>query len=516
MKLKRMICLLLAGTVFLTAAGCRKSPSSGDSDIVSTDFYGYTQSGNSAGEFAEGTNMGENDNSTQVITENSYISGTGSYGYTQNDNGSDKNSQKAHDDGLDYSVKDGKLSEEVLQNYLNKAMTFNGLISMSQYGTAPDGFNPTFERDMEFIRKVGPKYIGRAAYFWSYPKDMNIDYYKEYITEGAREVHEFDPDIILEAAIFETCYKRFTDTVKIPEYVFKAFGLKPENRTFRYEDMWNTDFADNHWGEEHYSVPDITKTETKMWFYYWGTFYIDAGYECIHMGQSMLIGSKDIHYDMRRNMKNFREVFDMLREYAKEHGRRNFVMISSHAYDPDYVTYSDKEFPSDYTERKLIYDFHTFPIRPDDTGQVMGDDGSMPVKITEGYLDSIYGRSAGGLNPNGWMTEENPYIVEFDNCNVWTDTVYPTGTITPWGKDESTWFMLQPMGTHGKVLEQLHKEITEISGGNGHLLLPCHQPLARQFMGVAMIKPYTESGVYYLGLDFEDTVKSIYNSYNKK
>ena len=77
-------------------------------------------------------------------------------------------------------------------------------------------------------------------------------------------------------------------------------------------------------------------------------------------------------------------------------------------------------------------------------------------------------------------------------------------------------FTLQHMGTNGKVLEQLHKEITEISSGNGHLLLPCHQPLARQFMGVAMIKPYAESGVYYLGLDFEDTVKSIYDSYNKK
>ena len=524
MRLKKVVSVLIVAVMLSMAAGCGKSPaSSGSSDSgtssVNIDTGENSQEGSSqmtsnlSSETATANSSKQPSNTSKPTATSSKKTANTS---SANNNTSSKLPDKAVPDGNDYSIKDGKMSEQVLHNYLNKAMTFNGLVSMSQYGDAPNGFNPSFERDMQFIRNVGPKYIGRAAYFWSYPKNMNIADYANYIKKGAEKVHAFDPEIILEAAIFETCYKRFTDTVKIPEYVFEAFGQQPENRNFSYEKMRNTSFANNFWGEENSSVPDITKLETKMWFYYWGTFYINAGYECIHMGQTMLIGSHDLNTDMRQNMKNFREVYDKLRAYAKQHGRRKFVLISSHAYDSKYTAYSDVATPKDYTQQKLMYDFHTFPIRPDDRGQVMGEDGFMPVKITQGHIDSIYGRGAGGLNPNGWMTKENPYIVEFDNCNVWNDIAQPTGTNAPWGMDESTWFTTQPMGTHGKIIKQFHQEITKISKGNGHLLMPCHQPIAKAYLGFYMSKPYVEDGVYYLGLNFEDTIKSIYASYNKK
>ena len=44
-----------------------------------------------------------------------------------------------------------------------------------------------------------------------------------------------DPDMILEACVFETVSPR-VDQVAIPSWVFTAFGRAPESRNFRYDD----------------------------------------------------------------------------------------------------------------------------------------------------------------------------------------------------------------------------------------------------------------------------------------
>lgn len=403
------------------------------------------------------------------------------------------------------------VTKDTLIHMLSKSITFNGLVTQSKYFSSPSGFNPTFERDLEFIRRVKPKYIGRAAFFWSYPENNDTVEYIRYITEGAARIHEISEEIVLEAAVFETCYESFVDTVEIPKYVFDAFQQPFEQRNFSYENIKHINgpyASDNHWDiAEKSAVPDITRIETKMWFYYWGTVYIDAGYDSIHMGQTMLIGANDISTDMTKNFSNFREVFSKIREYAKENGRNRNVFISSHSCSSEFVAYSDDNPMANKNEEyKLIYDFHTYPIRLDDAGMKIQENGYLPAKVTKGYSDSIYGRGAGGMNPAGFYVDENFYIVEFDNCNIWEDVPAHNIYGVPWGRDESSWLATLPKGTHGEVIKEIRSQVLAVSEGKGFLMLPCHQPIARCINGRDFVKPYSKDGKYYLGLDYEETI----------
>ena len=90
-------------------------------------------------------------------------------------------------------------------------------------------------------------------------------------------VHKADSEIILQAGIFEIAYKGTVNATAIPSYVFEAFGLPVEKRNFRFTDIVfpkgtkdknGTDNGIGCWGNDASGVPDITQTETKMYFYY--------------------------------------------------------------------------------------------------------------------------------------------------------------------------------------------------------------------------------------------------------
>jgi hypothetical protein len=101
-----------------------------------------------------------------------------------------------------------------------------------------------------------------------------------------------DPDIILQGAIFEIV-TRDVDNVAIPASVFKEFGLMPEARNFRYKDMlYSFRRRVDHWGEGA-SVPDMSRLETRMWFFYLGKRWIDMGLEAIHFGQVEIMDDRD-------------------------------------------------------------------------------------------------------------------------------------------------------------------------------------------------------------------------------
>ena len=63
-------------------------------------------------------------------------------------------------------------------------------------------------------------------------------------------------------------------------------------------------------------IPDLSRQEARLWFYYRATRYIDCGYEVLHMGQVHLYTAND------KGMAKTTELFGMIREYAKIHGIR--------------------------------------------------------------------------------------------------------------------------------------------------------------------------------------------------
>ena len=55
----------------------------------------------------------------------------------------------------------------------------------------------------------------------------------------------------------------------------------------------------NHWRSGQ-SVPDVSQPETRMWFYFLGISFIDAGCEAIHLGQTELMNRNDASIIIRK------------------------------------------------------------------------------------------------------------------------------------------------------------------------------------------------------------------------
>jgi hypothetical protein len=95
---------------------------------------------------------------------------------------------------------------------------------------------------------------------------------------------------MLQAAIFEIVTE---DVGKqpLPAWVSKKFGISDPHRNFSYDAMLYPNGKHRNRWHKGASVPDISQTETQMWFYYLAARYIDLGVEAIHFGQVELMGA---------------------------------------------------------------------------------------------------------------------------------------------------------------------------------------------------------------------------------
>ena len=326
--------------------------------------------------------------------------------------------------GRDYQF-DGSISETVLRNYLSRSMVLSLFDSGSEYGIPEEQLAG---EAICLITESGAKYIARAACAWI-PSGREIPRWEK-MRALAGKLHAADPDLVLEACIFETAYRSFEDFA-IPAHVFEAFGLPVEERHFRYEDMLFPDgrYVD-HW-EKGGSVPDMTRLETQLFFYFRGCLYIDMGFEALHCGQVLLMGETD------ENHACWTKVMNLLREYARTHARRHFVMLNAHTHGMIG------------TDGRLLFDFHAYPVRPvafaEDPPHVATEHNPQRCRLISGWGNSIYNRSMGGLTHSGWSCEHLPYFVEIDNYGCQPPELLNTQVdYYPWGYDEVSWFANQP------------------------------------------------------------------------
>ncbi|MBO5275364.1 MAG: hypothetical protein J6I45_12190 [Clostridia bacterium] len=376
--------------------------------------------------------------------------------------------------GLNFEF-DGSVSREVLCNYLSRMLNHTFL----------SGDKSRVDEDIRLIKSTGAKYMGRATTPWSMGawEFENFDYYKEVIDR----VHEFDPEIVFETCIFETTYTSIEE-IPIPAWVFEAFGLPVEERNFDYESML---FPDgqlvNQWGEGA-SVPDITRLETQLWFYYRGCTFIDMGFEAIHMGQVWLMGRND------RNYEKTTMVYNMIRDYAKVNARRHFVFLNAHAYN---ITGSDG---------KLLMDFHIFPMRgavPDTELKHLAEEGNpQRMILMKNQGDSIYGNSIGGMTHSGWECESLPYVVEFDNYSG-VDSESKLGIpIAYWGYDEISWFVNQPLSYKKEYLNYAWNWVRKVDDGIGYVEMPATRTAA---LRDPVTNTHTQSFYHANSTDFDPT-----------
>lgn len=376
--------------------------------------------------------------------------------------------EKKSVENKDYQF-DGIISREVLENYLARSSTFGSLLHL------------TLEDDLRMIKNTGVKFAGRAIWMWG--GESKIDELVRVGEPFAKRIHEIDPDIILQGAIFEVVTKD-VNNVAIPESVFEEFGVPKEPRNFSYKAMlYPFGHRHNHWSKDS-SVPDMSRLETRMWFFYVAKRWIDMGIEAIHFGQV------EIMDDWDRSHRHWRDIMKRIRDYAKKNARRHIVLSDAHVPSGGIVH-----------DGNLMFDLHSFPSRPK---SVKGK----PYKaiLEKGFSDSIYGRSKGGVTPSGWKCEALPYIVEIDNFGV---SDHPgqyreSDKIHVWGWDEINWFIKQPEGYRNEWLEYAYNWVRK-TDKNGYFQLPL-----RRF------EHYSASMNPPKGMRQEGTIKKIWESIDKR
>ena len=356
--------------------------------------------------------------------------------------------------GLDFKF-DGKISEKVLNNYLSRAITY-GIYSESD-ATLGDFDSEMATDAMRAILSVGAKHIARTVSTWI-PSATEESGYPE-IEAWITKMHSYDPEIVFEACIFETATAKM-NTIKIPDWVFKAFGKKDENRNFDVSKMLHDDkFGFEQWGSDLH-VPDITKEETQMWFYYRACNYIDMGFESLHLGQTNLIGQKD------GNLSCWTKVIHMIRDYAKKNARRHYVIINGH--------YPTQKFVG--TDGVMLVDFNAFPLRlkvaAGEKDHAVSENNPQKCEINmNGDAKALYTGAISGKSPSGWTTNHYPYLVEFDNDGGDKDDHTKVSSKGKWGYDEISWIANQPQWYRHKFMKDVTAQVNSFKN-NGHVVLP--------------------------------------------
>lgn len=332
---------------------------------------------------------------------------------------------------------DGNVSERVLRSYLARAVTAQDLLTGK--GDVDD--------NLRVLKRIGAKFAGRAIYLWGAESQLpgRLDRARAILPK----VRTTDDDLILQAAIFEIVT---TDVEKlaVPAWALEALGMPVVRRNFRYADMLFPDgtFV-NHWRPSQ-SVPDITRDETKLWFYFLAATYIDAGCEALHFGQYELIGRND------RRHEHWARLLSLVRDHAAKKARRRWVLIDAHVPSGGPVR-----------DGRLLLDFHSFPLRIEEV-----PDKPQEGRLRVGFADSFYGRSKGGITPSGWRTEHLPYLVEVDNWGVSRRPGQArVGGVWIWGYDEITWFAHQPREYRDQWLAYAHRWVREHDEA-GYLQMP--------------------------------------------
>ena len=332
----------------------------------------------------------------------------------------------------------GTISRQVLENYLSRSITMEGLLNGR--GDLND--------NIRMLKSMGAKYVGRALCLWGAENDFTNNI--ERAREEVPQVLAADPDMILEACVFETVSPR-VNQIAIPDRVFTAFGLPVEKRNFRFDAMIYPAGQRRSMGRNA-QVPDESRIETQMWFYYQAVSYIDVGCEGIHFGQVEIMNKND------PDNVHWAQLLGMVRKYAARHARRHMVLCDGHVPTGGLMH-----------EGNPLLDFNAFPLR---IMEISDKPEEAILKL--GFSDGLYNKSKGGKTFSGWTCDHLPYFVEFDNYGVSRHPGRPNekGQFDwIWGYDEITWFAHQPKDYRARWLQYAWNWVRN-TDTNGWLEMP--------------------------------------------
>ncbi len=367
------------------------------------------------------------------------------------------------------------MSREVLDNYLSRAISMEGLLNGR--GDLGD--------DIRMLSQIGAKYSGRSICLWGREANLLENFARA--KQQLPQVHAADPEMILEACIFEIVTTE-VEQIPVPDWAFAAWGLPVEKRNFRYEAiLYPQAQRTRSWGSGA-GVPDVSQIETQLWFYFLAASYIDLGFEGIHWGQMEIMNNND------HDLAHYARVFALVRAYAEKHARRGMVLCNAHVPSGGLVR-----------DGQLLLDFHAFPLRIKEV-----PDHPQEAILQVGFVDSIFLRSKGGRTYSGWSCEHLPYLVELDN---WGASAHPgqagQGGDWVWGYDEISWFAHQSKQYRAKWLQYAWNWVRK-TDPNGYLEMPGSRTMRSPLDHRQWYYANVPSSIVPEGLSDEDAIRAIW------
>lgn len=313
---------------------------------------------------------------------------------------------------------------------------------------------------LRLIRNVKPKMITDLVGLWGgydwFNEHSRIDW-PIFLTRCqvvANDIHQIDSTIVLQAAIGENITQELVDGIgNIPKWVFDEFGLDSVARPFSLSDIWFEGWDTTSNGlrrMEDHGCPDISRQETKMFFYFMGRTYIDMGFESLNFCQVERMN------DMRTDGSDWEDVCNRLRSYADGVPGVRFLLTTGHT--------NGMKSSLD----RLVFNFHSSPVRLDEadvlTTHANGGGCVISPERCSWNADKIYGNSKGGLNPSGWYCQNSPGLVFVDNWASDWDAGKPSEgkKCAEYGFDEITWFALQDERYRNNWLRYAYQRVREL------------------------------------------------------
>lgn len=352
------------------------------------------------------------------------------------------------------------VSEALVRHHLERSLSVQELASTA---------TTTAQRTalFDWAGTAGLRLAGRVGGWWaSPPTEKEAETIFNRLRSNCQQLHARVPDAVVQGCLFEVILPT-VDNFTIPNRMRATFGedtLRVPSRHFRFADMMYPAYFDSA-NANHYrwdqrlpgaapGVPDLSRVETQLWFYYCAARQIDAGCEALHFGQIRLMDDRDPGH------RAIWSLMQRIRRYARTRNR-GFVLCDAHTHGEYYDPHPDTPLPD--SVRQLLFDFHSTPLRPEECDTTRGS--SQAAYLTLSWRDpeggGIYRVSRGGRAPGGWLCRHLPAQAEFDNG---LDGVHDKPNQWPlvWGRDEISWYANQPSAYRSKWLIYANARVRQL------------------------------------------------------
>lgn len=153
----------------------------------------------------------------------------------------------------------------------------------------------------------------------------------------------------------------------------------------------------------------------------------------------------------------------------------------------------------------LSLDYITYPMRAKGIS-----DMPQEAFFEPGWLDSVYQKTPGGLNPQGFICDRSSYLVELDNGGGHNGQPGVYSEYWIWGYDEITWFALQNDDFRRSWL-QYAADWLAVNDPTGFLAMPGSRGYLREDGVWDVYQAIRPSDTYPTAFGDEDTIRSIFS-----